>query len=158
MLQSISWQTYFTTLFVVASIYYILIWFIYFRNRFKLQTEVPVFVQEAQERTAFKPSDHKEFLPKEHVANMAHAGASDNISPAAKLFAEELEALSSAYGENEEKATILLSIQHLIKKHSSSDFLADRDIINEIILATCKENCLLDLNEEDMKGLWKVEG
>lgn len=158
MLQSISWQSYFITLFVVASLYYIVIWFIFFRNKIKPQAEVPLFVQEAQERTAFKASDHKDFLPQEHESNTAPVAAANSLSSATTLFAEELEALTSAYGENGEKATVLLSIAHLIKKHSSSDFLSERDVVSEIIIATCKENCLVDISEEDINGLWKVEG
>jgi|GEM_PF-5369051 len=154
MLQSISWQNYFTAAFIFMAIYYTIIWSLFFRNKLKFEGNSPKFSQDNSERTSFKTSDHKDFLPKDNLENRAFPNPETTVSPAASLFLDELEALTSALGENCEKITVTLSLQNLIRKHSLIDLPVDQAILKQAVKQKSEQNCSLVFSDEDIEGLW----
>mgnify|MGYP001550048210 CR=1 FL=1 len=154
MLQSISWQNYFTAAFIFMAIYYTIIWSLFFRNKLKFEGDSPKFSQDNSERTAFRGSDHKDFLSKENLENRAYPHPETTVSPVARLFLDELEALTAALGENCEKITVTLSLQKGIRKQAGADRLEDQATIKYAIKQKCEQNCSLVFSDEDVEGLW----
>lgn len=153
MLTSISWQTYFTTIIVLAAIYYTAVWWLFFKRRPDVRHEAYIFSPGTSASPAFKKSDHRDFLPREaFTGDMVHTKEM-NLSPTAQLFLEELEALTAAIGEQTDSETLADHLKALRRKHASVESAELMDI-SAAINETCTRNCAINFDESTIREMW----
>jgi hypothetical protein len=139
MLQSISWQTFFTFIAVTLIGYYMVIGYLYYRGDL-----LAVFRQLA--RTG-KPG----FLP---AAGPGIPG--DNTATPAQLssFHDELKAYTTASGTSCNRSEFFYGLGKLLHKYHALKQTGFSENINAVIIAECLENCNVSIDRSEIEVLW----
>lgn len=71
---------------------------------------------------------------------------------------DEIQAYTSAVGEDEEKEIILSGISMILKKYPTLENTHLQESIEELISVSCENNCSVYLSESEIRGLWQKAG
>lgn len=136
MLQSISWQTYFTVSAVLLVIYYSAILFLYYR-----QDMAMLFRQQV----SFK----------KHTGSFAEqVQAPGDLNTLGTNLKDEIIAFAASAGADCNKTELQYGLQLLLKKYAvlkNSEVQAD---ITKTIISECENNCSIVLSDEEAGMLW----
>jgi hypothetical protein len=129
MFQSISWQQYFTCIFIATILYYLFIWIYFFKGRF------PELATVANFRAA---SPGGEDAPDEIISTAQHV--MDEVRP--------------LFGNVNNKKELILALQLRLDKYAAWDEPGFRETINQFIRKESQSKCSIRLEAEDQRALW----
>lgn len=128
-MSSISWQQYIVFLLVITILYYLVIWFIFFR------TAVPSLIHFQK---FFFRSKHAEDQPDEALSTAQHV--IDELRP---LFMK-------GYGRDE----LFSVLSSALTKYSGWNEAGFRAVINEFIVEECSSKCSIYPSEDELRRVW----
>ena len=126
MLHFISWRVYWITIFICSGIYYLVIFFRYYKNTWM-----------------GKLSPYA--LP--HVHEDTDSITSDCMDEVAAFFRE----IKKTKPVKEE---LIYSLQMIMKKYPSLKNSNDGEFLKKLIAAECAHICSVHLNEDELKHVW----
>lgn len=129
MFSSVSWSQYITILTVATTLYYLLIWIVYFKAKLS-------------------------FLPgPANLPPSIHGGdAPDEVITTAQHVIDELRPLFSPRSNKNE---LLFALQQHLSKYNNWDEPGFRDTINQYISRQCGTICSIRLGDDELRALWK---
>ncbi len=136
MLQSISWQTYFTVSAVLLAIYYVAILLLYYR-----QDMAMLFRQQV----SFK-NQTGSFTKQEQ--------ASGDINTLGANLEDEIIAYAASAGADYNKTELQYGLQLLLKKYAVLKDSILQPEITKTIISACENNCSIVLSDEEAGMLW----
>lgn len=140
MLQSISWQNYFTLCAVLLAIYYTAILFLYYRQDLAL-----LFRQQIsfKKQGAFAPADQTAALQ-----------TGNNIDALVSTLTDEIKAFAASAGNQYNKTELQYGLQLLLKKYAVLKNSEIKAGITKTIINECENNCSIVLSDEEVGMLW----
>jgi len=129
MLQSISWQQYFTIILIAAVLYYLFVWIVFFKAKFALLPGIS---------NMRNFSVHSDDEPDEAMTTAQHV--LDEIRP--------------LFDGRQNKGELILALQIRLKKYAGWEEAGFRDTINGFIASESQSKCSIRLSEEDQRALW----
>jgi len=140
MLQSISWPTYFTACAILLALYYCGILFLYYRQDIALlfRQQIPFRKQEA-----FASSNQ---------TVLSQAG--NDIDALGESLKDELTAFVASVGSQYNKTELQYGLQLLLKKYAVLKNAVIQPEITKKIISECKNNCSIELSDEEAGMLW----
>ncbi len=82
----------------------------------------------------------------------------DNNNSLVHDLVDEIQAYTSAVGEDVEKEIILSGISMILKKYPTLENTHLQESIEELISVSCENNCSVYLSESEIRGLWQKAG
>lgn len=156
MFQSISWQAYFTAVLISLVIYYLFIWFLFFKNKVPVHANRPATFENAAINHLFKESDHRDYQPKSN--NLSYVGAlseeNEIRSPSAAAFLDETSALANATGKDCDKANLLLSLKQIARKYPLLGNSSDKQNVIAVLKNIFQRACEVTFDEQELTELW----
>jgi hypothetical protein len=140
MLESISWQSYFSYCILLLIAYYVVVGFMYYS--YDLQIRLKQITGFKSENILMVGNQNEKVIQP------------DDFSTLLSNLKDELSALTLSIGNKCEKKALLSGLQKLLNKYAllkDSDFKND---INKTITAVCENNCSILLSEEEAGSLW----
>ncbi len=140
MLQSISWQNYFTLCAILLAIYYSVILFLYYR-----QDLAVLFRQQIAFRKQGAFATTNQAATSQPYNDIAALGAN---------LTDEIKAFAASAGNQYNKTELQYGLQLLLKKYvvlKNSEVQAD---ITKTIISECENNCSIVLSDEEAGMLW----
>ena len=129
MLSSISWSQYFTTLAIIATIYYLYVWVVYFKGK------LPSFSVSGKFNVL---SMHGEDQPDEMLSTAQHI----------------IEELKPVFNNRHNKNELVLALQKNLQRYNQWDEPGFRETVNEFIARESQTTCSIHLREEDLRAVW----
>ena len=135
MINNISWQSYWVTLALISTGYYLIIYLLYFRNDFKI-----LFHRKPPEAIALvRPSPP----PEESSARLIES-CMDEIN----AFFEQARRNKCV------KEELIYSLQVLLKKYPSLKNSEYKESLSNVIVAQCEHICSVHVSEDEAKHMW----
>ena len=157
MLQSISWQTYFTSCVFLLVAYYVVVAVVYYRQDLlsKLNNQ-PAF-QQPIEIPNVKEFDHKDYQPKvaegSEVNNGNYLPEANDFSELAESAKDELQAFAVAATQYS-KPELTAALKKILKRYAALKDSSFQLNVNNAIADECKTNCSTELSEKEVAELW----
>ncbi len=141
MLQTISWQNYFTVCAVLLVIYYTAIIFLYYR-----QDVAMIFRQQISFRKqgAFAQANQTALLQQQ----------GNDIDALGSNLTDEIKAFAASAGNQYNKTELQYFLQMLLKKYAVLKNSEVQASITKTIISECKNNCSIELSDEEAGMLW----
>jgi hypothetical protein len=143
MLNSISWQEYFTALCIVLICYYLFVGYKYYR------TEVLKFFG----ITVLEPENNSLFI--NPAITKTHHNYQQNDATELSYLSDEVNAFLSALNKSTKKEEIQTGLSAIIKKNPSNILLEQREKINRVIRSALEDKSITFFDEDDIEGLWE---
>jgi hypothetical protein len=140
MLQSISWQTYFTVCAVLLAIYYVAILFLYYRHDLALIL---------RQQISFKKQGS--FVPANQTAPLQ---INNDIDALGSNLKDEVRAFAASAGNQYNKTELQYGLQLLLKKYAVLKNSEVQTDITKTIISECENNCSIVLSDEEAGMLW----
>jgi hypothetical protein len=143
MCSSISWRQFILAIIIIVGLYYLYIGVSYYRKDWLY-------------RLSAKKSPN--LSPRPVASPTAIAAVSPEPNPLLPLvhdLVDEIRAFLNAAGTIEDKETFLTKLRQLIQKYPSLKDTAFQPSINQLIAIDTKSQCSLELEEEEIDGLWE---
>ena len=136
MFNNISWQNYWTVLAALLTAYYVIIYFLYFRNNFSLKLPNALKRNGAANKTTSAEGGEPE------------ANVFDSCLNELATFFEE------ANGRKWIKEELLYALQKVLKKYTSLKDSSYEETIERLTILQCKNVCAVHIAAEDLSQLW----
>jgi len=146
MFNGIGWQSYWVTLAILAAVYYLFIFLLYYRRDFKLFFLKTTSIHAGESQTDNLPEIAPEFPNEEQ--DRAEASIVYACLDEVKALFEELKKSKGV------KAEILYALQPLLKKYPTLKTSAYKKSITTVILSQCEHICAIRLNKEEVDKVW----
>jgi hypothetical protein len=144
MLNTISWQEYFTFLVTIIAVYYLVAYWLCFRGKnSRLQTTPGSFGNEN--------------LLKEQPLTLfdEQSNTQENLQPIAHACMDEL----NAFFENQKKSKaikseLMIGLYTILQKYPSLRHSDYRESLTNVMATQCEAICSIHLSAEELKGVW----
>jgi hypothetical protein len=147
MFNTISWQSYWTTLAIISTIYYFVIYLIYYRKNFKASFLAGTFTQNRKFSLVANTNDPGfEQPPKDSEEHIVYSCMEE-------LNAFFQEAKKRKWTKNE----LISSLGIIIKKYPSIKLSAYRQPVLNVLSNHCEHVCSIHINEEELDHVWLAE-
>lgn len=140
MLQSISWQNYFTVCAILLVIYYSAIIFLYYRQ------DVAVLLRQ---QVVFRK--HGTFAP---ATQTVTSQPGNDIDALGSNLTDEIKAFAASAGNQYNKTELQYGLQLLLKKYAVLKNSEAQAGITKTIISECENNCSIVLSDEEAGMLW----
>ncbi|RYZ91070.1 MAG: hypothetical protein EOP04_01720 [Proteobacteria bacterium] len=162
MLNSISWQGYWTFLALSVGLYYAFIYLRFFRGAIRLTRNRPGLADPGPSATSvsygFRSSD--ESFPDRSGAprRPAAEGPVEEVDePVLNACLDELSAFFEAAGNaGQERPELLACLQSVLAKYPALSHSTYKDAVTSLLVTQCKHYCGLDLDEGDLRRVWSA--
>jgi hypothetical protein len=143
MCSSISWEQFILTIVVIVGLYYGYVGVSYYRKDWLY-------------RLSGKKSPGSSFQPVVPSPAMATGVAAANpLLPVVHDVVDEIRALLQAEGSAANKENLLDKLRRLLQKYPTLRNTAFQPSINQLLAIDCKNHCSMDLDENEIRALWK---
>jgi hypothetical protein len=142
MCSSISWEQFILTIVVLVILYYLYIGVSYYRKDwlYRLSGKKP---PNASPRPVASPATKTTVSPEPNP-----------LLPLVHDLVDEIRAFLSAAGKIEDKESFLTKLRQLIQKYPTLKDSPFQPSINQLIAIDTKSQCSVELNEDEIDGLW----
>ena len=162
MFNSISWQSYWTTLACVLVIYYIVVYFSYYSGRLKgwIFGKLNDKSQRLASAILTVIKDNDETITEVQQASLFEDETFQLPSDESKEYVvyncvDELNALLEECRRTKcIKEELIYSLQRLLKKYQSIHTSEYKESLSNVIVTQCEKICSIHLNAEEMKQVW----
>lgn len=158
MLQSISWQTYFTSCVFLLVIYYVVVVVVYYREDLLSKLNNQSAFQQPIEIPNVKEFDHKDYQPKvaggPEVNNGNYLPEANDFSELAESAKDELKAFTMAAATQYSKTELMTALKKILKRYAALKDSSFQLNIDDVITDECKTNCSTELSEKEVAELW----
>ena len=158
MLQSISWQTYFTSCIFLLVVYYVIVAVVYYRQDLLSKLNKQSAFQQPIEIPNVKEFDHKDYQPKvaegPEVINGNYLPEANDFSELEESAKDELQAFAMAAATQYSKTELITALKKILKKYAALKGSLFQQSINKIIEDECKANCSIELSDDEVAELW----
>jgi hypothetical protein len=158
MLQSISWQTYFTSSIFLLVAYYVVVAVVYYRQDLLSKLNNQSTFQQSIEIPQAKEFDHNNYQPKvadglevNHGNYLPEANDYSELTESAK---DELQAFTMAAATQYSKPELITALKKILKRYVALKASSFQISINNIITDECKTNCSTELSDDEVAELW----
>jgi len=142
MCSPISWQQFFLTVVVIIVLYYGYVGVSYYRKDWWYRL-----------RSAKSPNERRQ--PVEPPAAGENTSSTPNpLLPVVHDLVDEIRALLQAEGNTADKDELLDKLQRLLQKYPALKDTSFQPSISQFIYIESKNQCALDLDEDEVSGLW----
>ena len=158
MLQSISWQTYFTICIFLLVVYYIVIAVVYYRQDLLSKLNNQSTFRHSIEFSQAKQFDHKDYQPKVaeglEINNGNYLPEANDFSELAESAKDELQAFTMAAATQYSKTELITALKKILKRYAALKASSFQLSINNVITDECKTNCSTELSDDEVAELW----
>ena len=184
MLQSISWQTYFTSCIFLLVVYYVVVAVVYYRQdllsklnnqstfRHSIEfSQAKQFDHKDYSRTPARPTcqqsieipqakefDHKDYQPKVAAGPEINDGnylpEANDFSELAESAKDELQAFTMAAATQYSKPELATALKKILRRYVALKASSFQISINNVITDECKTNCSTELSDDEVAALW----
>ena len=158
MLQSISWQTYFTSCIFLLVVYYVVVAVVYYRQDLLSKLNNQSTFQQSIEIPQAKEFDHKDYQPKvaegQKINNGNYLPEANDFSELAESAKDELQAFAMAAAKQYSKPELITALKKILKRYAALKASSFPLSINNVITDECKTNCSTELSEKEVAELW----
>ncbi len=153
MLNNISWSEYLTFVAVSALMYYVYVFFVYYRHDLlqlsdlKAPISSPVLnFQTVSSQSRHSKSNHEDYLPKDADGAPLQIGQS---------LVDEVKAYLEEAGSNETPKDVLLQCLRVIAgKYPPLDDSDYKDAVVQLIIDEAEMNCAVFLSDSEVRRIW----
>jgi len=158
MFNAISWQSYWTALAILATLYYAVILLLYYRQDLKTWLQhKKASVATAAPATHFPHADNHQPLqpsPFEGEPDF-HAPLLGTEEHTAYACMDELNAFfEAARGRKWSRPELLQALRTILSKYPSLKGSDYKESMGRVIVTQCEHDCSIHLKAEDLVGLW----
>ena len=162
MLNSISWQGYWTFLALTVALYYAAVYLRYFRGAIRLTRNRKSLADPGPSATSvsygFRPSDKslsdRTGAPRRPAAEGSEEEVDESVLNACL---DELTAFFEAAGAaRQERPELLACLQAVLSKYPALSHSTYKEAVTGLIVTQCKHYCGLDLDEGDLRRVWSA--
>lgn len=158
MLQSISWQTYFTSCIFLLVVYYVAVAVVYYRQDLLSKLNNQSTFQQSIEIPQAKEFDHKDYQPKveegPEINNGNYLPEANDYSELAESAKDELQAFTMAAATQYSKPELTIALKKILKRYVALKASSFQLSINNVITHECKNNCSTELSDDEVAELW----
>lgn len=158
MLQSISWQTYFSSCIFLLVVYYVVVAVVYYRQDLLSKLNSQSTIQQSIEIPKAKEFDHKDYQPKVAEGPEINSGnylpEANDFSELAESAKDELQAFTMAAATQYSKPELTTALKKILKRYVALKASSFKLSINNVITDECKTNCSTELSEKEVAELW----
>jgi hypothetical protein len=158
MLQSISWQTYFTSSIFLLVAYYVVVAVVYYRQDLLSKLNNQSTFQQSIEIPLAKEFDHNNYQPKVADGLEVNYGnylpEANDFSELAESAKDELQAFTMAEATQYSKTELKTALKKILKRYAALKASSFQLSINNVITDECKTNCSTELSEKEVAELW----
>ena len=158
MLQSISWQTYFTSCIFLLVVYYVVVAVVYYRQDLLSKLSNQSTFQQSIEIPQAKEFDHKDYQPKVAEGLEINKGnylpETNDFSELAESAKDELQAFTMAAATQYSKPELITALKKILKRYTALKASSFQISINNVITDECKNNCSTELSDDEVAALW----
>jgi hypothetical protein len=145
MCSSISWEQFILIIVIVLGVYYGYVGVSYYRKDWLY-------------RLSSKNPGEASLQPAQSPAAMPSGAAAANPSlPLVYDLVDEIRALLQAEGVTADKSDLLGKLRRLLQKYRTLKETSFQPSINQSLAIDCKNYCSLDLDENEIRALWKED-
>lgn len=143
MCSSISWEQFILTIVVIVGLYYGYVGVTYYRKDwlYRLSGKKPGVA-------SLQPAQSPAAMP-------SGATAANPLLPLVYDLVDEIRALLQAEGSATNKDNLLDKLRRLLQKYPTLKNTAFQSSINQLLATDCKNHCSMDLDENEIRALWK---
>lgn len=143
MCSSISWEQFILTIVVIVGLYYGYVGVTYYRKDWLY-------------RLTGKKSPGSSLHPVVPYPAVPNGPAAANpLLPLVHDVVDEIRALLQAEGSATNKDNLLDKLRRLLQKYPTLKNTAFQSSINQLLVTDCKNHCSMDLDENEIRALWK---
>ena len=158
MLQSISWQTYFTSCIFLLVVYYIVVAVVYYRQDLLSKLNNQSTFQQSIEISQAKEFDPKFYQPRVaeglEIVNGNYLPEANDFSELAESVKDELQAFTMAAASQYSKTELITALKKILRRYVALKASSFQLSINNVITDECKNNCSTELSEKEVAELW----
>ena len=158
MLQSISWQTYFTSCIFLLVVYYVVVAVVYYRQDLLSKLNKQSTFQQPIEIPQAKEFDHKDYQPKVAAGPEINDGnylpEANDFSELAESAKDELQAFTMAAATQYSKPELATALKKILRRYVALKASSFQISINNVITDECKTNCSTELSDDEVAALW----
>ena len=130
MLASVTWAQYFIALLIASLIYYLFIWFIFYKAKISFLPGTSSF----------------------RGANLQPEDSPDEMLSTTQQIIDEIKPL---FTDGRNKNELIYALQLKLKNYKNWEDPSLREVINAFISTECESKCSIRLSEDDQRALWK---
>lgn len=148
MFQSVSWHQYWTAIFFLTVIYYMVTYFFYFRSNLKIALK-------GRKDIAFVNSGVKEEKEMPSLPDNQKTGNNSGDENMVYACIDEL----TAFFDNQKKSkavksALMFSLYTILQKYPSLRSSEYKESLTNIIATQCESICSIHLSADELKGVW----
>jgi len=143
MCSSISWEQFILTIVVIVGLYYGYVGVTYYRKDWLYR-----LTGKKSPGSSLHP-----VVPNPAVPN--GPAAANPLLPLVHDVVDEIRALLQAEGSATNKDNLLDKLRRLLQKYPTLKNTAFQSSINQLLATDCKNHCSMDLDENEIRALWK---